>query len=656
MNKTSIASIVSLLFSSNLYAANTAENNTLALNTDIQTDEVIVSANRFQQKDTETTYASEVHTSKMIEASGAATLYDYLAQQTSVNLLSNFGNKATPSINLRGYGGENGYQNVVITIDGQRLNNIDQSPQLLGAIPLGDIERIEISKGSGSVIYGDGAMAGSIQIYTKAKTGATISASAGDFGQQTGYFSAGVSKEYFDVSASIAHDSNDGFSKKAADGNKDTYKSDAQSIKLKIKPTDTLRFNVEATSSQTDIRYPNSLTRAQFKDDPRQNGNPLKDYTHQGLDSDQWRAGVEYNITKEVKISATHYQEDKKSEFPGFVADYDYKSNDFALSFENDYATAIIGYQNFDGQRSDNFGSTTNKDNSGYFAQGEYRIDALTFSVGARHEEVNYHNRSIGTPDANGNHKLEAWDIGANYRFNSELSMFSNINKSFQTPDIDRAFTFDPITFNPIFSGFIKPAEAKTFNIGLNHVVANNRFKATTFYSWLHNEIYLDPTFGFFGTNTNIDKSHKYGLELQDSFKFTDYLDASAIYTYTRSIIDKEIVGDGTKYNGNDLPGAPKHTVVANLNWRFYENASFNLNHTWRSKAYAYNDLGNNFSQKQGYYEATNIALNYQYKNFNFFTSISNLFEHENSIQVADDAIYPVDFVRTLRVGVKAEF
>jgi iron complex outermembrane receptor protein len=40
----------------------------------------------------------------------------------------------------------------------------------------------------------------------------------------------------------------------------------------------------------------------------------------------------------------------------------------------------------------------------------------------------------------------------------------------------------------------------------------------------------------------------------------------------------------------------------------------------------------------------------------NFFTSISNIFEKENSIQVTDNAIYPVDFVRTWRVGMKADF
>ena len=645
MDKSAIAGLVGLLFSPVVFAADA----------NIQADDVVVTANRFEHKDTETTYASEIHTRKMIEASGAVTLYDYLAQQTSLNILSNFGNKATPSINLRGYGGENGFQNVIVSIDGQRLNNIDLSPPLLGSIPLSNIDRIEITKGSGSVIYGDGATAGTIQIYTKAKTGVRISASGGNFGQQSGNITAGVSEQYFDISANLAHDSYNGFSKKAADGSQDTFKSDSQNIKLKLKPTDFLRFNVEGTSSRTDIRYPNPLTRDQFNDDPRQNGRPLNAYTHQGLDSDQWRIGVEYDITQHIKFSATHYREDKLSEFPGFVANYDYDSNDFSLSYENEFFSGIAGYQNFNGDRTDDF-TKTSKDNSSYFLQGEYRLDALTLSAGARHEKVKYHNQPVGDAPASGDDNLNAWDIGANYRVNPELSVFTNYNKSFQTPDIDRSFVFDLATFKTVFSGFIKPERVKTFNIGLNHVIANNRLKATLYYSRLNDEIYLDPTFGFFGTNTNFDRSHKYGIELQDYFKISDRLNTSVIYTYSRAIIDKEIAADGTKYNGNDLPGAPEHTLVANFNWKFIENASFNLNHTWRSKAFAFNDFKNNFKQKQDNYESTNIALSYQYKHLQFFTAINNLFEHENSIQVRDDVLYPVDFVRTWRIGMKADF
>src|SRR4030066_275659 len=75
-----------------------------------------------------------------IEQSGAPTLYDYFAQHTSLQVLPSYGNKASPKIDMRGYGIGDGYQNIVVTLDGRRLNNIDMGPQLLGAIPLGDIE------------------------------------------------------------------------------------------------------------------------------------------------------------------------------------------------------------------------------------------------------------------------------------------------------------------------------------------------------------------------------------------------------------------------------------------------------------------------------------------------------------------------------------
>jgi iron complex outermembrane receptor protein len=657
MKKSTIASLIGLAFASPVFAVE-----------QIDLNEVTVKANRFEHKDTEATYASEVHSAKQIEESGAATLYDYLAQQSSVTVLPNFGNKASPSIDMRGYGGENGFQNIVITVDGQRLNNIDQSSQLLGAIPLGNIERIEIAKGSGSVIYGDGATAGAIQIYTKKKTGVTVSTSLGNYGQKNSYINAGISEQHIDLSASLAHDSFDGFSKRDATGHRDESTSNTQNVKLAIKPIDGLKFFAEGTSSRNDVRYVSPLTRQEFKNDPRSAGlnssGGVNTYTHQGLNTDQWKLGTEYQINDAFKLSATHFREDKTSEFPTFAADYDYEGNEIALSFNNDSVSAIAGFQNFDGDRETS-SDVTSKDNRAFFVNAEYRpswiSEAITLSAGARHENVDYTYKPTFGNKLNQDESLNAWDIGANYRFTSELSAFVNYNKSFQAPDIDRFFGFDA-SFNTVFNGFIDPAKVKTLNVGINHVVANNRLKVTAFHADIDDEIYLDPTLGFFGTNSNLDKTHKYGVEVQDYFKFNDQLNASLIYNYTRSIIDKENALGGLVIKNKDLPGAPKHSVIANLNYKFLSHASLNLNHTWRAKSFVFNDFLNNSPQKQDNYESTNIALNYQYKNLNFFTSINNIFEHKNSIQTSDDiaspggSTYAVDFVRTWRVGMKADF
>ena len=644
MKKTLIASLIGLAFTLSTYASET-----------IVVDEVTVKSNRFEHKDTETTYASEIHTAKQIENSSAATLLDYLAQQTSLNATSI--NKATASINLRGYGNENGNQNVVITVDGQRLNNIDLSSQLLAGIPLSNVERIEISKGSGSVIYGDGATAGAIQIYTKAKKGVTVTTSLGNFGQKNHTIQAGLSEQYIDLSATLAHDSHDGFSKKDESGHKDQFTSNSQHVKLKIKPTNFLRFIAEGTSSRNDTRYVNAMTEAEFKDDPRQvTQKPFgQTYTHQALNSDRWQLGAEYDFTENWSVKASHFREDKASEFINFssVFDYNYEGNELNLIYADESFNAIIGLQSFDGDRGASNNVTT-KDNKAYFASIEHHADwladGLTLSAGAREEKVSYTFTPTIGQTLKQSDNLTAWDIGVNYQFTPGLSVFSNYNRAFQAPDIDRFFTF-----SGAFNSFIKPAKTKTFNVGLNHTLSNNRLKISAFHTRLDDEIYLDPTIGFFGTNSNLDKTHKYGVEIQDYYQVNNALSTSIIYNYTRAKIDKESSATGA-FDGKDLPGAPKHTVIANINYQFYGKAFLNVNHIWRSKAYAYNDFQNNFTQKQDSYHSTNVALRYQYKNYNFFASVSNLFEQENSIQVADDAIYPIDFVRTWRIGMKADF
>jgi iron complex outermembrane receptor protein len=52
-------------------------------------------------------------------------------------------------------------------VDGRRVNEIDLSGVDWTQIPLDQIERIEIVRGSGSVLYGDNAYGGVVNIITK---------------------------------------------------------------------------------------------------------------------------------------------------------------------------------------------------------------------------------------------------------------------------------------------------------------------------------------------------------------------------------------------------------------------------------------------------------------------------------------------------------
>jgi len=616
-------------------------------------DEIVVTATRIPTADVVAPYASEIHTRRAIEQSGAATLYDYLAQQTSVNVLPGYGNRDTPLLDMRGYGIADGYQNIVINLDGRRLNNIDGMPQLLGAIPLADIDRIEITKGSGSVLFGDGATAGSIQIYTRPHSGATVAASLGNFGGRGVTATTGLQQEKFSLSATADYAGLGGYSDLDATGQRDRSSNRTWRGSLELRPVERLKFDLDGSSSRIDTRYVGPISQAEFNANPAQNGGNT--YTRQLLNSDQWGLGLEVALTSAWKLTARHTREEKLSQFAASpAANYDYTGNDLAVQYQGGAFDLTAGVQSFAGSRR-GAADHTSKDNTGWYAQGQYRAGNTTFSAGARSEKVKYGYAPDSGTALDANHQLAAWDLGVNHRLDERLSLFANYDRAFQAPDIDRFFngvydanwTLTGMEFN----GFIAPAISHTLNLGLNHVTSANRLKLTLFRANLDNEIFFDPlTY----SNTNLAKTHKYGLELQDTWRATETLSASLNYAYTRAIIDQ--ASQNSSYVGKNLPGVPRHGVTLGLGWQAGPAAHLQVSHAWRGSAYAADDFANGFSQKQAAYQSTDLAFRYRQANLEWFAGVDNLFEHKNGLWIHDDAIYPVSFTRNWRLGMKATF
>ena len=625
---------------------------------------VIVTANGIPTRDSDATYASEVHDRAAIDVSGAASLYDYLAKNTSLNVLPGFGNKNTPSLDMRGYGVESGYQNLVVVVDGYRLNNIDMSSTYLGGVPLDSIESIEISKGTGSVAFGDGAMSGVIQIRTRARNGLSFSAITGSRGAQELNVAGGLSRDLFDLSFDATNSKQASLSSPDVTGNRDGSDNRAERLNLTLKPVTGLKLFLGGSNSNVDTRYIGPLSPAQFAADPGQNGGNT--YNHQLYRSSQWRVGAEYEFSPGLIARYMHNNEDKESEFlapnPGRY-DSNYASDDLSLSYRSAKFDITGGVQRFDGERwgqaipSWTPENRTSKDSRSMYLQGVYRIGAWSFSGGARRENVEYRYAPIAGASEDGEHKLNAWDIGANYRFNDQWAGFVNLNQAFQAPDIERFF----IPPAGVFNGFINPAKSKNLTVGVNHDTSTNRLRVATFYSKLKNEIYFDPNTvppgAFFaGVNSNIDKSHKYGFELSDRWQVFEKLALSIAYTYTRSIIDKEDSGGGM-YDGNELPGVPRHGVNLGATYQPWAGGTLNLNHAWRDSSYAISNFQNDNAGRQSIYSSTSLSLRHRWKKIEGFVGIDNLFDQRNGMWTyyGTSMVYPVDFRRTARVGIKVD-
>ena len=127
------------------------------------------------------------------------------------------------TVDIRGFGAT-ATSNTLILVDGLRVNPVDLGSIIWSSIPLESVERIEIIRGSGAVLYGDGATGGVINIITD-KSGrprATIAATLGskDYKGVDAQLANGNDKAYFNLFANHAD----------ANGYRDNGQQDQQSI------------------------------------------------------------------------------------------------------------------------------------------------------------------------------------------------------------------------------------------------------------------------------------------------------------------------------------------------------------------------------------------------------------------------------------------
>lgn len=620
-----------LLATSNLYSAQNLET-------------ITVTSSLIKSDEKSATFATEIYTKEDIQSSKSKDVYDFLSSQTSVNVSPYFGNGFSQLLDLRGYGIANGGENVVVLVNGRRMNNIDSAPQLLSSIPVESIERIEILKGSGSVAFGDGANAGVINIITNGKNDNYIKSYVGNNGTKNATASLGFNYEKIIANALIDYTSTDGTRVDLNDDKDENYNKN-KNFNIIYFPTDDLELNLARNYSNMDTKYAGSLTLDEYKNNP----NKANSFTEQYLSSYVTTGGFKYNFNPNLSLESSYSDEDKRSEFTTFKSKYEYKSFVSKLNYQENNYKVLLGVDGFDGDRIGT-SDITNKNNKAVFVSGEYNIsDDLKVSSGVRRENVEYKYEPNGADTLKNDEYLNAYDLGINYQLDNISSIFANYNKSFQAPDIDKFFS------NGLFNDFIEPSKVNNYTVGYNNIQKNNKLKLSLFRADLKNEIYYYNT-GSWATsfNTNIDKSHKYGLEVFDKYLINDNLYTSVNYSYIIAKIDEENEGNGT-YNGKDLPGVSKHNITVNLGYDI-NNLNTVLSHTYRNSAYAADDFANNFNQKQEAYNSTDLGTSYTYQNVELFAKIQNLFDEDNGLWISDDVIYPINFERTYYAGMKVKF
>lgn len=187
---------------------------TLAQQTDAALPAVQVTSTRTPQPVRDVLTDNVVITAEQIAASGQTNLVDLLQQQRGLEVVRNGGPGTAASVFLRG---ASNAQNVVL-IDGVRVGSSTLGGATWSALPLSQIDRIEIVYGPLSTMYGADAVGGVVQIFTRKgerTPSLTVGAGLGSYGTrnlEAGLSGATGGEHAVRYSVNVARERAEGFS------------------------------------------------------------------------------------------------------------------------------------------------------------------------------------------------------------------------------------------------------------------------------------------------------------------------------------------------------------------------------------------------------------------------------------------------------------
>ena len=581
---------------------------------------VVVMATRFPEKRLEHPIGVTVITREQIANSAAATLPELLSRYAGINTRNNTGSPDV-AVDMRGFG-VSGDQNTLVLLDGQRLNDIELTSVRWSAIPLYAIERVEIQRGGGAVLYGGGATGGAINIVTRSPIAGDKSATAG-----VAYGSYNTNE--LRAAVNLAG-TNTGFSLNASQQNADNYRANNRMEQGNLlgdmrwtgdRGGLIFKFGLDNQS----LRLPGARTAAQFGTDPRGSATP-GDYS--ARDGKQASLSGRYSFDAAELAVDLSYRDTKRIGFfddytgGGFSTFTDTRAKVWALTPRLKLAHRLLGRENtlivgmdadswdYNGLRAARFEqlgtpqvdlAATQRDRA-YYAQNHTAITAATkLTLGARLQrvEISASDRANSASYANASQirSPRAWEAALRHNLTPELALYGKLGASFRVATVDEIYN----QFGgPVFDSILTPLEPQTsrdHEIGLERKSAGGRVRASLYRMDLRNEIHFNAlTF----TNMNLSPTRREGVELEGSRKLGEHIDVFGSYTRARAVFREGVYtdalsGGSVDLSGKNVPLVPRNSAKLGLTWQFDGKTRLSGALGYTGKQYFDNDQANTY-------------------------------------------------------------
>lgn len=522
---------------------------------------VTVTATRFAEPAATLPFGVSVITAEQIRNSGASTVNEAVIKLLGVvgRLDTSGGNNY--SLDLRGFGSTAGSNQVVI-VDGQRLNEADLSNAALSSIPIDTVQKIEVLRGTGAVLYGEGATGGVIVITTKAGIGserrnsAQLYLAGGSLGLRESRGSATLASGGFSVDVAA--------SDRDSDGHRDNFASGAHALSASVQwSNDWLRVGVRGGRDALHSGLPGALSAAQYAANPRQ----AISLTEYGAVQKNHAGVFVEGFVGAWQLAADASQRRKDYDSVSFGAPYAYSVDATNTSLRARHEgmlgglpnVFVVGHDNIRWERL-RFGTLARARNSAWYVKNDLTVpnSGTRLSIGFRDEELS---KSDDGSVAAIDQRNQAWEIGVSQELGTSITAYARVGSSFRLANVDE-FTFT----RP--NATLLPQTSRDTELGVRWRVNATAVEVRWYRSALRNEIGYDPlALGpfspfFDGANVNFDPTLRQGLELVASHAVTAALDL-----HLNAALRQARFTSGPN-RGNDVMLVPKRTVALRADWR----------------------------------------------------------------------------------------
>ncbi|MCS4315341.1 vitamin B12 transporter [Pseudomonas sp. BIGb0381] len=530
--------------------------------------DVVISANRQVQARNDSSAANTVLTRDDIDRLQPTSLTDLLSRVPGVQVAPSGGRGSLPGIYLRG---TKSAQSLVL-VDGQRIANTTSGDSGLQYLNVDQIERVEVLRGSRSVIYGSDAIGGVIQVFTRrnAEQGVQPRVKLGFGSHNTWQRSLGLSggdeQTRFNLGASLDETAgiNSTHQSFPSDGDHDAYRNQSVSLNLSHSLSDELEVGFNLLDNRGKSEYDNSFGRYDPVSRQTVGQKPYTDYAVSSASgyvdatlNERWQSRLELGHSENLDTKRDTLSDDF-SVFNTYRDSVNWQ-NDLTLDDQN---SLILGGDWYE----DRFhGSTTFTENSRWnraaFVQHRFHSEWFSTELGLRHDQ----NQQFGSQNS--------WSGTLTLPVNPDNDLLLSYSEGFRAPTFNDLYYPDTKYSNPN----LQPETSKSYELQWRSQLSDStRLEASLYRTDLSDAIILDQT----GKPQNVASARINGFEAalkQELFGWQGNLGLSLIDPRDRD-------------SGHTLARRARRTLSLDLDRQFDQ---VGVGASWQAISHSYDDEDN---------------------------------------------------------------